>query len=197
MISLPLSKQAFENEIIQIEKIAVVNNLQVNVRLLVKRKVVRKLLTEQNTAPPARVKKRWIRISYFGRLSEMLGRNLRRLGYSPAFYPVTTLSNLSKLKYLIQKEDKAGVYKITCGQCPATYIGQTGRPLLQRFREHYNATYSQNPGKSAVGLRCVAFGHDPDLLSVKLLHTCKKSSLMNCLEESEILRHHNTNSHFF
>jgi len=76
LISLPLSKQAFENEIIQIEKIAVVNNLQFNVRLLVKRKVVRKFLTEQNTAPPARVKKRWIRIPYFGRLSEMLGRDL-------------------------------------------------------------------------------------------------------------------------
>ena len=37
-------------------------------------------------------------------------------------------------------EDKAGVvYKIPCSSCPKVYIGQTGRTLGQRVKEHQHS----------------------------------------------------------
>lgn len=122
----------------------------------------------------------------------MLARDLRRYGYKPAFYPVTTLRSLSTLKDTTPMEEKAGVYKITCGECPAFYIGQTGRTLSTRTEEHKSAFYSKTPSKSAVGFHCLTFNHDPEKINAKILHPQGKSQRLNCLEEIETVKHHNT-----
>ena len=41
------------------------------------------------------------------------------------------------------ESEKAGVvYHIHCAVCPATYVGQTGRRLTQRLKEHRHAVES-------------------------------------------------------
>lgn len=76
---------------------------------------------------------------------------------------------------------------MVCGECSATYIGQTGRPLRERIREHVLSTFSRNPEKSAVGLHCVAMGHDPEKFKAEHIHVCEKGSELNRLEEIEIV----------
>ena len=196
LVSIPLSRNSFAKEIILIKRIAEINGLNIDVHRLAKKKMLKKLLTERNPPPPSNQKrKKWLRLPYLGRPSEMLARDLRRFGYSPAFYPITTLRNLSSLKDKIPPEDKAGVYRVTCGECPATYIGQTGRALSKRIEEHKAAFFSKKPSKSAVGLHCVAFNHDPEKITVELIHSCKKSQLLNRLEEVETVKYYNADKH--
>ena len=120
----------------------------------------------------------------------MLARNLRRFGYSPAFYPVTTLKSLFSLMDKVHPEENARVCKVNCGECPAFYIGQTGRSLNIRIQEHKSVFHSKNPSKSAVGFHWIAFNHNPEKISVKLIHPHSKSNLLNQLEEIETIKHH-------
>ena len=55
LISLLLSRDVFEEEITQIEHIALLNKLEVDVREIVRRKTLRKLLLQKlNLSPPSR-----------------------------------------------------------------------------------------------------------------------------------------------
>ena len=62
------------------------------------------------------------------------------------FQLINTLRQLTvDPKDPIPKEDKAGVvYQIPCSNCPQTYIGQTGRTLGQRLKEHKKAVKDKN-----------------------------------------------------
>lgn len=42
------------------------------------------------------------------------------------------------------------VYQILCTACPATYVGQTGRCLNQRLKEHRHAVVSGDTANSAL-----------------------------------------------
>ena len=59
--------------------------------------------------------------------------------YHSAFYPAHTLRHTTSVKDLAPLMAKTGVYKITCGACGAFYVGQTGRSLDQRIKEHLDA----------------------------------------------------------
>ena len=49
------------------------------------------------------------------------------------------------------------VYRIPCTNCPRTYIGQTGRTLTQRLKEHQRAVRNADTATLALltGLRLV------------------------------------------
>ena len=51
--------------------------------------------------------------------------------------------------------------------------------------------YSKNPGKSAVGLHCLTFAHDPQKLSSSLLLSCWKGRQLDRLEEIEVIKAYN------
>ena len=104
MLSLPLSHEAAELEISLIEKIAAVNNLTIDVRLLMKRRKLHSLLngtrsflgfskfcgSELNAPsppsppppPPPPQRKVWIRLPYLGKPTEMLEKKLKRYNYT-------------------------------------------------------------------------------------------------------------------
>ena len=60
-------------------------------------------------------------------------------------------------------EDQAGVvYQISCQDCPATYIGQTGRHLGERLKEHKRAVVKGYELESAVAEHVYKSGHEID-----------------------------------
>ena len=63
-----------------------------------------------------------------------------------------------KPKDHIEESEKSGlVYKISCPDCDAVYIGEAGRSLKTRKREHFDAFKRMNVKKSALCQNIVDF----------------------------------------
>ena len=105
------------------------------------------------TPPPSPdMPKATITLPYVRHLAESIRRILVPLNVRVCFRPHRTLKqSLVRLKDHTPPEKKAGVvYRIPCGTCGRAYIGQTGRTLDQRLKEHKRALTSGNPAHSAV-----------------------------------------------
>ena len=91
-----------------------------------------------------------ITMPYIRGTSEAIKRLLNPLDIRTQFRPVTTLRNLLvHIKDPVPMEMKTGVvYQIGCQDCPATYVGQTGRTLSQRLKEHKSALTNAHPKKT-------------------------------------------------
>jgi len=96
LLSIPLKPVAYEAEIQQIEQIAKTNGFTANIRLLVTRKRLRKLLHDSDFACNNEVirKEKWIRLPFLDRPSEKLSVELRLYGYLTGFYPATSIRDL-------------------------------------------------------------------------------------------------------
>ena len=78
-------------------------------------------------------------VQYRGKATEHFARALHNCQA-----PCTVVMTLRKLKTVmpslkppVEKDLRSGVvYQITCSRCQACYVGQTGRHLITRFREH-------------------------------------------------------------
>ena len=100
-------------------------------------------------------------IPYVQNVSEAIRRVLAPLNIRTCFKPHRTLrSLLVHVKDPIPPEGRKGVvYQISCSDCPATYVGQTGRTLEHRIKEHKYALTSGNIDKSAVAEHMAITGH--------------------------------------
>ena len=50
---------------------------------------------------------------------------------------------------IVESEESGFAYEIPCRDCDAIYIGETGRSLKTRKREHFNAVKRMDVKKSA------------------------------------------------
>ena len=71
-------------------------------------------------------------------LSEAFARLLKKYNIQPTMKPCNTIrQNLVRPKDKRPLSDNTGeVYNIACKQCPGRYIGETGRKLGVRVKEH-------------------------------------------------------------
>ena len=185
LISIPLTPEAEKSEIQQITHIAELNGLKINIPELVRRRRLRSLLPTttpsiQTADPPTR--RKWMRLPFLGRTSYKIARELRRHNFRVGFYPLLTMGSLVALKDPLPRDDRTGVYRVTCGDCGALYIGQTGRKMSKRLSEH------KTKSNSAVQKHCIRSGHNLDHLSCEILHSVSKGGTMNTLEEIETVK---------
>ena len=82
--------------------------------------------------------KQLIVLPYISKTSEHLAKIYKEFGITTAMKPATTLrSMLVHPKDKISKENTSGVvYEIPCKNCNRSYIGETGRNLGVRMKEH-------------------------------------------------------------
>ena len=92
---------------------------------------------------------------YVGHVSESIKRLLAPLNIRTCFKPHKTLREL-----LVHPKDhipdikKPGVvYSISCNDCDSVYVGQTGRTLEHRMKEHKRALCSLDVNTSSVASR--------------------------------------------
>ena len=95
-------------------------------------------MTTVTTGVKREDKKRPVIIPYIRGFSEELKRTFGGYGIPTYFKPTNTLHQL-----LVHPKDPVGkdkvvgpVYKISCEECEATYVGETERSLKARFGEH-------------------------------------------------------------
>ena len=62
ILNIPLNQEAQESKTLFIEQIALTNGLNVNVRQMIQRRKLRRILADLNCLPPPHKKERWIRL---------------------------------------------------------------------------------------------------------------------------------------
>ena len=100
-----------------------------------------------------------------GPVTEAIARNIRKAGVTTHIRPFNTIrGRLVHPKDQLDRLDQAGVvYKISCNDCDATYVGETERKLNTRFKEHHRSS-------SPVGQHMELRRHSVDKESVSVLH---------------------------
>ena len=102
-------------------------------------------------------------LPYIRNVSESIRRILTPLNIRTCFRPNTTLRRLLvHPKTLLPAEERTGVvYSIPCSTCDEIYIGQTGRTLQHRVKEHKRAlsTYDGMYNTSAVAEHAIKRNH--------------------------------------
>ena len=95
-------------------------------------------------------------------VSEPIGRILTHIRIGVTLKPHHTLSSLFR-KLIINFEQKRGlVYQISCRYCNAVYVGETGRSVTTRKREHADAVKTINIKNSALSQHATDFDHRID-----------------------------------
>ena len=106
----------------------------------------------------------YVSIPYVKNTSESIRRILTQLGKRTSFQPTNAQRQvLVRPKDPMPKENRSGVIdQIACSRCPQTYIGQTGRSLRQRLKEHQQAVRDRNTSASALVVHVCSTGHPVD-----------------------------------
>ena len=106
---------------------------------------------------------------YVSTISNKIGRVLKPFGISTIYKPpAKTRSKLRPVKdNLLYKVP--GVYKISCG-CGKMYIGQTGRTVETRIKEHMLHCNKGNTEKSAVAEHWYTCGEPIYFQETEVLH---------------------------
>ena len=75
------------------------------------------------------------------------------------------------MKDPIALEDKSGVFRLQCNDCPVIYVGQSGRKIKDRISEHERAVRLNTPEKSPFAAHLLASGHTfEETVGTRLLH---------------------------
>ncbi|KAJ4446135.1 hypothetical protein ANN_12827 [Periplaneta americana] len=107
-------------------------------------------------------------IPFYGPISGKISRMLRKHGIKTIHKLPTKIQNLLRPV----KEDLGfrtpGVYRIPC-ECGKCYIGQTGRTVMERCKEHQRIIRLYYPDKSAVAQHSLETGHKIDFGATTIL----------------------------
>jgi hypothetical protein len=79
--------------------------------------------------------------------------------------------------------DPSGIYKLKCNTCNKVYVGQSGRAIGIRFKEHIRYIKSSN-STSAYAAHILENGHEYGTKenTLQLLKPCHKGKHMDCWE---------------
>ena len=89
--------------------------------------------------------------------------------------------------------DKSVVYKIPCKSCHRAYIGETGRGLEKRLKEHQR-DFKNNMDHSALVIHAHHTNHLPDWKGAIILAKCKSKGLRKATEAAHIATNETINT---
>ena len=126
-----------------------------------------------------------VTLPYISGLSKSIRRVLAPLAIQVTFRPYRTLrQELVHPKDPVPANRRKGVvYSIPCAECPRTYIGQTGRSLDHRLREHRRALKNGDVGSSALAEHVFSANHQVDLSKAMVIDTHNHTQT-RCMLES-------------
>ena len=139
-------------------------------------------------------RKTWATFTFYGNYIRSITNIFKNTQIRIAFKSTNTLSQLLvNTKYT--KPEGCGIYRLTCETCQGVYIGQTGRSIEARYKEHMRYIKTNNP-QSAYALHILNNRHEygPMDRVMKILKPCRKGKLMNTWETMFIQLHHRNRS---
>lgn len=115
--------------------------------------------TSSERNEPSSPPRKTARLPYIKGVTDKIGRLLRRADIRPVFHARNKIGgSLVQVKDRPDPLQDAGVYEIPCS-CGLVYIGQTGRTVEERMREHMRHDRLHNIHKSALAQHAAETGH--------------------------------------
>jgi hypothetical protein len=159
-------------------------------------KQVRKLIFKSNkTKSETSTSENWpvVTLPYVKGTTEKIARLLKKHKIKTAHKPHKKIKDFTiTAKDSIEAKNKCGVYKINCN-CGLSYIGQTGRKIEERIKEHERNIRLKQTEKSAVAEHVITQGHEIEWEKTTLLHNNHRYKKRIITEAIEIHKHKNKN----
>jgi hypothetical protein len=132
---------------------------------------------------------KWVTFTYFSPLIRRITNLFKNTNLKVAFRATNTIQ-----QQLTKKEnckDPSGIYKLECNTCHKAYVGQSGRAITVRYKEHIRYIRTNNP-KSAYATHILNNRHEYGTAqnTLKLIQACQKGKKMDCWEALHIYALH-------
>jgi len=101
-------------------------------------------------------------------LSHKVSRCFRKAGVNVVYRPPPTIRSIISRKKPQQQESLGVVYRIPCGFCSWSYVGETGRTLSERLKEHKRAVRNMS-ASSEISNHGLETGHAMDWSNAECL----------------------------
>jgi hypothetical protein len=150
MLTLPITKQAQHKEWDIICSTALNNGYPLRLIHQTCNKIVQKITMQQHkTQTQHRI---WSTFTYFSPLIHMVTNLFKRTDINIAFRPTNTILHRLQCHHPSNRLQDSGIYCIQCNTCNRSYVGQSGRAISVRYREHIrcigtnssNSAYAQH-----------------------------------------------------
>jgi hypothetical protein len=132
--------------------------------------------------------KKRVVFTHFSPIIRRITNLFRQTNLKIAFHATNTIQQLiAKQTY----KDPSGIYKLKCNTYDGVYIGQSGRAINVRHKEHIRYIRSNN-STSAYAAHILQNRHVyvTAANTLQLLKACQKGTRMNCWEELYIQTFH-------
>jgi len=114
---------------------------------------------------------KWFTVPYFPNISEKFNNFIKGSNVKLSFYSLNKLERIIRVqKDRIEALSKKNVvYRISCSDCDATYVGQMKRKLSTRVTEHRNQINHKTIKMSVISEHRLNHNHEIDWKNVKIL----------------------------
>jgi len=122
----------------------------------------------------------WVTFTYFSTIIRRITHLFKHSNLNIAFRATNTIQQ--QLSETSTNENPSGIYKLKCNTCNNLYVGQSGRSVNVRHKEHIRYIRTNNP-LSAYALHILQNRHEYGTIAdtLRLLKTCQKGTRMNLM----------------
>ena len=117
--------------------------------------------------------------------AETIANELEKTGFKVAFASGKKVGDVVKKTTADKSQDKSIVYKVPCGVCNKSYIGETGRGLETRLKEH-KRDLKNNMEHSAFVVHALNTSHLPNWGGAGILTSCRSKENRKATEAAHI-----------
>jgi hypothetical protein len=197
MLTLPISKQAKQHEWETILKTARHNgyptHIMENLKHKIKQRKRQKEKPQQHQQPTqSKTNKKYTCFTYHSPLIRKVTNLFKQTNLKIALRATNTTNQ--QLTEKQTQKNPSGIYRLKCNTCNKAYIGQSGRAINTRHKEHIRYIRTNNP-TSAYATHILNTQHEYGNTdsTLKLLQPCRKGSKMNCWEAFYIQKYFQSN----
>jgi hypothetical protein len=184
MITLPNTKKAKSQERQYILNTARQNGFPSHTITNIEKKIIAKHGEDKESTiidTERQSQKKWITFTYHSPLIRKITNLFKNTEISIAFKATNTI--YQQLTEKTQYKNPSGIYEIKCNTCSKKYVGQSGRPISVRHKEHIRYIRTNN-AISAYAAHILNNRHEygTSESTLRLIQQCRKGQKMNIWE---------------
>jgi len=182
MYTLPITENARKEEWNTIVTMAINNGYPKNIIYNLRKKLTNRKNYNETQEQRKEQSKKWTTFTYFSPMIRRITNLYKDTNIIIAFKTTNTIQQQLSIENT-NRTNPNGIYKLQCNTCNRVYIGQAGRSINIRYKEHIRYIKYNNP-QSAYAAHILQNRHEygPQEETLHLLKHCHKGTWMTCWE---------------